>query len=272
MSHFPVGVITKGKPTENQIVALLAPFQENNMGDCPKEYLQFFDIEEQERNHYETGADRQGNKFKTTYATFEEYMKDWHGHDKRDAEKGVYGYWANPNAKWDWYEIGGRWSGSLRVPADTESAKAKIRGNRKEREPHYISEEPNIVLVDGARIKDIVFTNEERYKRALRFWELVVEEQEAITKEDKDLTFSLYKPSYYLEKYKTKEEFAKLDSAFSTYAVLKNGQWHEPGKMGWFGCSHAKVEEELAFEQGYKDLITEGAEEDDWITVVDCHT
>ena len=26
-----------------------------------------------------------------------------------------YEYWTNPNAKWDWFEIGGRWSNRLRL-------------------------------------------------------------------------------------------------------------------------------------------------------------
>lgn len=46
MSHFTVGVITKGKPSESQIEILLAPYQENNMGDCPKKYMQFVNAEE----------------------------------------------------------------------------------------------------------------------------------------------------------------------------------------------------------------------------------
>lgn len=28
-----------------------------------------------------------------------------------EQRNGVWGYWSNPNAKWDWYQLGGRWSG-----------------------------------------------------------------------------------------------------------------------------------------------------------------
>lgn len=41
------------------------------------------------------------------YPTFEDYMREYLNED-RDAETGRYGYWENPNAKWDWYEEGGR--------------------------------------------------------------------------------------------------------------------------------------------------------------------
>jgi hypothetical protein len=51
MSHFAVAVFTKegGKTVEE----LLAPYQENNMDDCPEEYLQFTDKEDDYREEYE---------------------------------------------------------------------------------------------------------------------------------------------------------------------------------------------------------------------------
>lgn len=66
MSHYTVMVV--GDDIEKQ----LSPFQENNMGDCPEEYLEDIEID---------------------------------GHKYRD----------NPNAKWDWYSLGGRWSGMIKV-------------------------------------------------------------------------------------------------------------------------------------------------------------
>jgi len=44
------------------------------------------------------------------YDNFKTFMELYHGIDK-DPDTGKYGYWVNPNAKWDWYELGGRWSG-----------------------------------------------------------------------------------------------------------------------------------------------------------------
>ena len=40
MSHFKVAVVVKHA---SDVEKLLAPFQENNMGDCLKEYLEFYD-------------------------------------------------------------------------------------------------------------------------------------------------------------------------------------------------------------------------------------
>ena len=53
MSHFCVLVI--GNDPEKQ----LAPYQENNMGNCPKEYLDFNNVEDEERKNYETGTTKE---------------------------------------------------------------------------------------------------------------------------------------------------------------------------------------------------------------------
>ena len=66
MSHFAVLVFAKD---EQEAIRLMAPYQENNMGDCPKQFLKFFEDEEYDF----------------------------------DPETGKRGYWENPNAKWDYY-------------------------------------------------------------------------------------------------------------------------------------------------------------------------
>lgn len=50
MSHFKVAVVVKH---ESDVERLLAPFQENNMGDCPKEYLEFYSQQKEVEQEYE---------------------------------------------------------------------------------------------------------------------------------------------------------------------------------------------------------------------------
>ena len=45
MSHFSVAVVTN-TGSEEEVERLLAPYQENNMGDCPEEYLEFIEDED----------------------------------------------------------------------------------------------------------------------------------------------------------------------------------------------------------------------------------
>jgi hypothetical protein len=52
---------------------------------------------------------------------FEFFMKDYAGYEKNN--KGQYGYWENPNAKWDWYQLGDRWCGFFKLKENSESGK-----------------------------------------------------------------------------------------------------------------------------------------------------
>lgn len=148
MSHFTVLVI--GPNPEQQ----LAPFQENNMGDCPREYMEFTDVEDQLRKNWEADTaervrmpdgslkTKYDNEFrvpgefgigtdthkvpdhlpiveipvKQLFPSFDDYATDYEGY-RKDAELGRYGYWENPNRKWDWYSLGGRWTGFFKLKA-----------------------------------------------------------------------------------------------------------------------------------------------------------
>lgn len=115
MSHFTVLVI--GPEPEAQ----LAPFQENNMGDCPSEYLEFNDVTEENKIRFEkyNEENNPGIQFANQEAydlAFDEYMRN-NGY-KKNEETGAYGYWENPNAKWDWYQLGGRWTGMFKLKPD----------------------------------------------------------------------------------------------------------------------------------------------------------
>lgn len=48
------------------------------------------------------------------YDTLEQFAKDYCG-THFDEKTQSYGYYSNPNAKWDWYSLGGRWTGRLKL-------------------------------------------------------------------------------------------------------------------------------------------------------------
>lgn len=52
---------------------------------------------------------------KDHHATLEDFVASYHGVDARDERTGRYGYWENPNRRWDWWKIGGRWRAKLPV-------------------------------------------------------------------------------------------------------------------------------------------------------------
>src|SRR5690242_5875241 len=56
--------------------------------------------------------------FKELYKTFSAFCKDYHS-SSSDKKMKRHGYWHNPNKTWDWYSIGGRWTGFYPVKEST---------------------------------------------------------------------------------------------------------------------------------------------------------
>jgi hypothetical protein len=140
---------------------------------------------------------------KEYYESFEEYMADWHGMKKRDATHGRYGSYCNPNAKWDYYGVGGRFNGWLVVKDGVNESLIIEKGTDKGR--------ANIAL-----FKHIDF-----------------------------------------------------DKTAVPFAVLKNGEWHELGQMGWWGAvGNEKNPYDWASE--YKNLL-EVVSENTQISIYDRH-
>lgn len=52
---------------------------------------------------------------------FVRYAEEWAGYDGLDSKTGRYGRWVNPNQKWDWYEVGGRYSARLKLVGGAEA-------------------------------------------------------------------------------------------------------------------------------------------------------
>ena len=159
-----------------------------------------------------------------------------------DGEETTY----NANSKWDWYEIGGRWNKMLLT-----------KDGKK---------------VNSAKIKDIDFKKmlEGKYEIAKRFWELYIEGQKPQNKEEEEMIkFEIYKKEYYIDTYKTKEKYAKINAELSLWAIIDDSGWHEQGKMGWFGLSNSTAESEEEFIDYMSTILN--LNQDKYLTIVDCH-
>lgn len=141
----------------------------------------------------------------------------------------------NPNAKWNYYEIGGRHSETV--------------------------ETYNGEFCNYAKIKDIKFKQEfsdKEIENMQNIYNIMITEGD------------FYTPEYYKKRYPNFEDFLN-DRNFSTYAILDyNGEWFEPGKMKAFGISDASPEEILSFKKSYIDKI-KSYDKEDWLVLVECH-
>ena len=164
-------------------------------------------------------------------------------------EDGAYSTY-NSDSKWDWYVIGGRWDNTLPIKNHTKTEDENYDGYNNKLEGNM------------CQIKDL-----ELHK------ELNKEEIENYTKAYNDMVNGkgFYNPEYILEKYPTLQVYLDKQCIFSTYALLNSkGQWLEPGKMGWFGCSTATSEDEIKYENEYKEKVL-AEDPESYFVMVDCH-
>ena len=231
MSHFNVAVFT----TEDglSVDELLAPYDEE-LTHAP--HLEFTKQEAiiEARNRYPKLSDKSDDECWKYMA--EGYITDKHGN--------LYSSY-NPDAKWDWWVEGGRWSGLLRLKDGSRA--------------------------DSAKLKDIDFSpDEEVYKKALRFWGIVVEH--APLEADEENPFTLWNEEYYRDFYGDRENYARRQAQFSTQAVVtQDGIWCERGAVGWFGSSDETPEKAEDWDDKYFQRFIEGEDPELTLTIVDCH-
>jgi|688.fasta_scaffold30977_12 hypothetical protein len=285
MSHFTVMVI--GDNPEKQ----LAPYQENNMGDCPEEFMEFDDQTESLKSDWEAMSEKE----KEEYGDFESFVSE----DGYEEHEGLFGYWTNKNCKWDWYQLGGRWSGFLKMKPNTEGTVGTAG---------LFAAPASKGTADSAIKRDIDFSSmrEEAEKEAGKIWDKAKELLEGTIVCDswehvREVMFpgEIEKAREYynnqqgvkiLGEYKdadgsrtfgwgtcptkfnvTREAYCKKagDESIVTFAILKDGKWYERGSMGWWGIvSDEKDSTEWSSEVA---KMVEELSDDTLISIYDCH-
>jgi len=204
------------------------------------------------------------------YENFEDFVKQFHGYSNRDEIQNKYGYWENPNAHWDWYQLGGRFKDSLRLKPEY------IHQGTQGTSSLVFPKESKIGYTDSALKKHIDFKkmNQENFDRA----EEAYNKFEEAYKKDKELkTFNPYF-DYGVENISDKKDefipedkiaYIKRNASFYTFAVIKDGKWYERGEMGWWGAVSNEQPISEWIEQFNKML--EEIPEDTLISIYDCH-
>lgn len=147
----------------------------------------------------------------------------------------------NPDAKYDWYSVGGRWTGYFAKKPDGDGVLGV---------PGVFGNEPRENYVDIIKVKDIDWeqmTADIIKERSLRYDLEMANNIDGITKED----------------------YINRPISHATFAILHDGVWHEQGQMGWF----AYVENEKPQDEwdAYFKSIINSLDPDDEVTLVDCH-
>lgn len=229
---------------------------------------------------------------KEFYPTFEDFLDKYHNVSEKDPQTGKYGYWYNPNAKWDWAVVGGRWTGFFKPK---EGAWGQLG------ESGSFGNKPKDGWVDHIAIGDVDFDfmkakAEKDAHVEFDIVESIVKGREIPSwdkiREKHGENIDLARTEYHnhpviVDFNKSKfnyfginlfEEYGHGREAYVTkcrnrtavpYAVLKDGKWYQRGEMGWFGISSNEQSQEDWNAQFWS--LLDSLPPETMLTLVDCH-
>jgi hypothetical protein len=205
----------------------------------------------------------------------------------------------NPNKKWDWYQIGGRWTGFFKLKVHAMAGALGIASLLCVMELEYKA--PGADRADQCFIGDVDvegMRSEAGTKAAETYdkfhliadphplivpWSEIRERHgddiEAARKEyhaqpgvkalnaTKEFSWDCDPSDYAV----SREVFIQKarDRAFTTFAVVKDGQWYEKGSMGWWGMVSGEQDQQ-EWNAHFNSLI-DGLPASTLVTLVDCH-
>ncbi|UOF78470.1 hypothetical protein [Caudoviricetes sp.] len=310
MSHFTVLVIG------NDFEAQLAPYHEFECTGTNDQYVQDEDITQEIQDAIDKGESIEDA---LGYHGLEDRIVDDESKVDTVGDKCAhkYGYAivqdgklikavnrTNPNRKWDWYQVGGRWSGFLKLKSGANGLYGQRSwANPGEDEAGYCDQgKKGDIDFDGMRNEagdkaaknwDLFDKHLAQFKDGFVTWSKMRERHEDIdaarneyhaqplrkamsmlSSRDGDLPeeersfFVWLEVEDYLQ---TREAFIQQarDKAIMTFAVVKDGQWFERGQMGWWGIVHDE-KDQAEWNAKFNELL-DGLSDDTLLTVVDCH-
>jgi hypothetical protein len=254
-------VIVIGDDPETQ----LAPYQEGGIDACPREYLEFWDEEDESREHYLTGvfdnplAKREypghvGKPIREVFPTFDDYMEAVYG--ERDEVTGRYGDWYNPRGQYDWYVGGGRFSGHLVLkPGRGESAE------NPDDDDELAYPERADEAVKG--VIDFEAMSRERYEEFLAAWD---ELERAGKTSDRWAKDAHDIPETVTGREQLLDHARRRAAHNAPSAVVVDGEWFGP----WW-VPDGKTEEAAGQWDAWYSALLASLPGDTVLTVVDCH-
>ena len=261
MSHFTVLVIGE------DIEAILQPYHEYECTGIEDQYVKFVPAEESiEELQKEFEEQKDGGM-----QSLHEYIIDYYGYHTNEA--GVWGRRTNPDRKWDWWQVGGRWSNWIllkdgrkvdrcyKSDIDFEAKEAKCMNEAA------IEYDKAMDIIDGTEPnKSWVEIRDSNHGVSIDIKREMYHAQARVIKWKENVKDPFSSVDDYL---KSKDDFieeAKL-RAWSTYAICSKDGWLGKGDMGWWGISS---NEDADWTKKSVEYI-KSLPDDTIITLVDCH-
>lgn len=195
----------------------------------------------------------------------------------------------NPNKKWDWYVVGGRWTGFFPLKPDA--------GVHAVGRPGLMTAPAEPGTADQVRLGDVDF-DKARGEASAEAHKNFDKWEAAFTEHGKPIPWS-----YFREKseergrdearaeYNAQPAIKEMKGwgcpvdaygfdrdvyiekcrhgTLVPYAIVKDGKWHQKGEMGWFGMSRDEKDQGEWNEEVFR--LFNDLPDDTLLTIVDCH-
>ena len=301
MSHF--SVLVYGPTNEKELEKIMMPYHEFECTGIDNQYVQDIDISEDVMAEWKGSSkcDDPFSEYVDGYYCYQTFTKEEFDNDTVD-EDIKYGYIidnedgtykvikrTNPNKKWDWYVVGGRWSNNL-LGKDGNYHDSLRKGDIDIIGMENDSISRNLADYDKVMEEAKSLFGDNYFDMIMDFkdWETIRNEVKDNDR-DVDTARDVYhnqniakviksfqskgETDWYFVDYKdficTREEkiekARKLPKMF--FAYLGNDGWHERGEMGWW----ASVSNEQTDWDTKAASIFDSIPDDTVVTVVDCH-
>jgi hypothetical protein len=265
MSHFSVLVVTN-EPGEAALTTALQPFHEFECTGIDDAYVQTLDITDEIREEYLAAITRRSVAPEMTFQAYCEengyaFLQDSEAPDLADVHKYRYGVVnaqgtvvalyrrANPQSKWDWWKLGGRFTGRL-----------ISKGWGLTGEPGLNTSAAAVDTCDQCRVGDLNLSAMQA--RRLRERHLAWQDAQVMDASKRHLLYDIT-PGM------TETDYCGNVPALHTFAILDHEGWYEKGVMGWWGEVAQEREDWPQRFQDYLGLLLQHPEQ--YVAIVDCH-
>lgn len=275
MSHFCMWAVTK-TDNEDELEQVMQPYHEYECTGIEDEYVKHIDSTEDAIEQYE--------RLKDEYTNAREFLEDWYcvehifkESEFKNKENGRYAIisddetkiikyyeYTNPNSKWDWWVIGGRWS-------------TKNQNMIKKSDFDYNAwyEQQKKSYEDLWNLYHPLF---EKHKDTLVEWNNDVEDIELMKKayfnqpimkeiDENRVKYNGWEFNWQMKNSLDVYVNKMMINAAPCYGIVKEDGWFEKGKMGWWGVVSDEKEN---WNSDFKTLW-DSIPDDCYIWNVDCH-
>lgn len=297
MSHFTVLVSAKD---DSELEQKLLPFHEYECTGI-EQYLEFV-VEVPYEDIPLKAQELREKYYQDENLSDLEILESWYGGELRPEG---WGRVTNPNAKWDWWQIGGRWTGKLKLKesgigrngspglmtdtnTDLSRADVAMAGDVDWQAIHdesvqfqidaYKLRHHYIALAENMDIPEEIYQesekqfNENEYARevgSIRKLALYKMASQLASKDNEHFWDSFTEIAQYLN-LDEKQYKATCIGKAQTYAFIDlGGNWQQRGQMGWFGIDD-KSKGTKNYDEAWWQFV-KSIPENQLVYVVDCH-